>query len=145
MRRYGPFSIQLLVVFDCPEILRISCLFHTFGPPVVFQLNHLFYFRQFFTDAGLQEKLLTLLRLVLDVNYRVSLKQARKLQDAQAEKLTSLQANKLTSWQIYKFTSYGLGIPDICPFFSTDKIFGPIFLHAKTRKSRLNIFCDKRA
>ena len=25
-------------------------------------------------------------------------------------------------------------IPDICPFFSTDKNFGPIFLHAKGRE-----------
>ena len=36
-------------------------------------------------------------------------------------------------------------IPHICPFFSTDKIFGPIFLHAKARKSRQNRFRDKMA
>ena len=29
-------------------------------------------------------------------------------------------------------------IPDICHFFSTDTIFGSIFLHAKVRKSRQN-------
>ena len=36
-------------------------------------------------------------------------------------------------------------IPDICHFFSTDTIFGSIFLHTKARKSRQNRFSDKTA
>ena len=36
-------------------------------------------------------------------------------------------------------------IHDICPFFSTDTIFGSIFLHTKVRKSHQNRFSDKSA
>ena len=36
-------------------------------------------------------------------------------------------------------------IPDICHFFSTEPIFGSIFLHTKMRKSRQNRFSDKSA
>ena len=36
-------------------------------------------------------------------------------------------------------------IRDICPFFSTNTIFGLIFLHAKTRKLWQNWFRDKTA
>ena len=36
-------------------------------------------------------------------------------------------------------------IPYICHFFSTEAIFGSIFLHTKVRKSRQNRFSDKSA
>ena len=36
-------------------------------------------------------------------------------------------------------------IPHICHFFSTEAIFGSIFLHTKVRKSRQNRFSDKSA
>ena len=39
----------------------------------------------------------------------------------------------------------GQHIPHICPFFSTDKNFAPIFLHAKAHRSRCHRFCDKTA
>ena len=46
-------------------------MFHIFGLPVLFlkhTIDTFFALRQSFTDAGLQEKLLTLLRLILDLN-----------------------------------------------------------------------------
>ena len=57
---------------------------------------------------------------------------------------TPKNQQKYAIWQQVDFKSKTLllTIPDICPFFSTDQIFGPNFLHAKVHKSRQNRFRD---